>query len=117
MPSPLKFHCPLHLDLELREKARREGRTLSDVILRFVERGMATCPSAEMMPEAVVDVAERGSRGSKSVAAYLSRPLSGAIRRLADEQQRSASWVMRDLIRTELRNRGILPRTADHADA
>jgi hypothetical protein len=65
------------------------------------------------MAEAIVDVAERGSKG-RSVAAYLSPPLSSAIQRLALEQNRSASWVMRSLIRDVLRSRGELP-TADHA--
>jgi predicted transcriptional regulator len=108
MPTPVKFFAPLRLDLELRERARREGRTISDVALRAVERGLAASSPVEM-PEGVVDRVERGSQGSKSVAAYLSPPLSGAIQRLAHEQNRSASWIMRSLIRDALRQRGLLP--------
>jgi hypothetical protein len=108
MPSPLKFFAPLRLDLELRQRAHREGRTLSDVILRAVERGMAASPTVMPNDTAIVDQAERGT-GGKATAAYLSPPLASAIQHLAAEQRRSASWVMRDLIRSELRHRGVLP--------
>jgi hypothetical protein len=43
------------------------------------------------------------------VGAYLSGTLAHAIETLAAETDRSVSYVMRDLIRSELRNRGILP--------
>jgi hypothetical protein len=121
MPTPLKFVAPLRLDFELRERARREGRTLSDTILRFVERGMALAPAVEN-DTAIVDRAERGA-GGKATAAYLSPPLASAIHALAADQQRSASWIMRDLLRSELRNRGLLSTPpdqtahADHAEA
>jgi hypothetical protein len=120
MPATLKFVCPVRTDMEIRQRAHREGRSISDVILRAVERGLGSSPAA--MPDAVVDSIERGSKGSKAVAAYLSAPLSSAIERIAQQENRSASWVMRDLIRTELRNRGLLPpdqrhQSADHAIA
>jgi hypothetical protein len=99
------------LDFELRERARKSGRTISDVILRIVESSIGTAAPAEM-PEAIVDVAERGSKG-RSVAAYLSPPLASAIRKIADEERRSASWVMRLLLREALRARGELPTPAD----
>jgi hypothetical protein len=116
MPSPLKFYAPVRLDLELRELARRSGRTLSDEILRTVERGLL---SASALPDdtAIVDVAERNGYGGKAVAAYLSKPLSSAIERLAEREKRSVSWTMRDLIRCELRRRGILTTPLGHADA
>jgi hypothetical protein len=112
MPMTLKFVCPLRTDMELRERARREGRSLSEVILRAVERGLGTSPAVEM-PEAVVDRAERGSHGSTATALYLSQPLAGAIKRLASEQDRSASWICRDLLRSELRRRGVLATPPD----
>jgi hypothetical protein len=105
MPSSLKFVAPLRLDIELRERARREGRSLSDTILRAVQRGLGSLPSE--MPEAVVDRAERGSRG-RATACYLSQPLARAIHELAIKHDRSASWVTRDLIRSELKRRGLL---------
>jgi hypothetical protein len=107
VPATLKFICPVRTDMEIRQRAHREGRTISDVILRAVERGLGSAPAA--MPDAIVDTVERGAAGSKAVAAYLSPPLSKAINALAQENGRSASWVMRDLIRSELRNRGMLP--------
>jgi hypothetical protein len=108
MPAPVKFFAPLSLDMELRERARKEGRTISEVVLRAVQRGIDASPPTEM-PEALIDRAERNAKGSKATAAYLSPPLSHAIAEIAREQNRSASWVMRDLLRCELRRRGILP--------
>jgi hypothetical protein len=113
MPTPVKFFAPLGVDHELRERARREGRTLSDTTLRAVERGLALSPAIDM-PEAAVDVAERNGHGGKAVACYLSGPISGAVRRLADEAQRSQSWTVRDLLRCELRRRGLLSSPADN---
>jgi hypothetical protein len=71
--------------------------------------------SAPQMPDdtAIVDVAERGKAG-RATAAYLSAPLSSAIQRLAREGDRSASWVMRSLIRDALRARGELPPDANN---
>jgi Ribbon-helix-helix protein, copG family len=111
MPATLKFVCPLATDMEIRQRAHRTGRTISDVILKAVERGLGSSPAET--PDAVVDVVERGSSGSKNVAAYLSPPLAKGIQKLAAEHQRSASWVMRDLIRSELRRRGVLPTPAE----
>ena len=111
MPAPVKFFAPLSLDMELRERARKEGRTISDVVLRAVQRGIDALPPVEM-PEALVDRAERNAKGSKATAAYLSPPLSHAIAQISREQGRSASWVMRYLIRCELRRRGLLPMPA-----
>ena len=119
MPTPIKFFAPVRLDFELREAARKSGRTISDTALRFVERGMALSPTVAM-PEAAVDVAERNGSGGRAVAAYLSGPIAAAVRQLAHEAQRSQSWTVRDLLRCELRNRGILPPSephkADHAE-
>jgi hypothetical protein len=109
MPSRMQFHCPLRLDFEIRERARKTGRTVSDTILGAVERGLGVAPPE--MPAAIVDVAERGEKG-RAVAAYLSPPLSKAITRLADAEQRSTSWTMRLLIREALRSRGLLPPAA-----
>jgi Ribbon-helix-helix protein, copG family len=112
MPSPIKFHAPLALGLEIKERSRKEGRSTSDVVLRAVQRGLAAEPPIEM-PEAIVDVAERNDRGGRAVAAYLSKPLARAIRKLAEEEQRSESWTMRSLIRDGLRLRGLLPQVPD----
>jgi hypothetical protein len=101
MPTVLKFHCPLRLDFEVREKARKEGRTISDTLLRLVERSLGSSPPVEMEEEAIVDLAERGSHGSKAIALYLSKPLASAVRKLAQEQDRSTSWIARDLAHSE----------------
>jgi hypothetical protein len=107
MPAPLRFFAPLALDFEIRERARKQGRTISDLLLRIVESSMGKSPPE--MPEAIVDVAERNGKGTKAVAAYLSQPLASAIRKIADEERRSTSWVVRSLIRDALRQRGLLP--------
>jgi hypothetical protein len=76
-------------------------------VLRIVERAIASSPPIEI-ENGMVDKIERGA-SSKSVACYLSPPIATAVQRLASEQSRSQSWIVRDLLRTELRNRGLLP--------
>jgi ADP-ribose pyrophosphatase YjhB (NUDIX family) len=107
MPANLKFTVPLALDFEIRASAHKEGRTISDYLLRMVERGMGSSPA---IPDdtAVVDKMERGSRG-RATAVYLSQPLAGAAQRLAADEQRSQSWIVRSLIRQSLQRRGLLP--------
>ena len=112
--SHLKFSCPLKVDLELREIARREGRTLSEVILRCVLNGLESSP-VEMDEEAVIDKVERGHRGN-AVAVYLSRPIAAAVRQLARDEERSQSWIVRRLLRDELRRRGALPPVRESAN-
>jgi hypothetical protein len=65
------------------------------------------------MPEAVVDQVERRSgSGKKITAAYLSPPLANAVRKLAKDTGGSTSHVVRDLLRCELRRRGLLPNNS-----
>jgi len=109
--TPIEFIPTLALDYELRQRALREGRTLGEIVLRAVTRGIATMPALDS-PEAAVDKVER-KIGRTSVAVYLSKALATAVRKLATAQDRSASWIVRDLLRTELRRRGILPTPAD----
>jgi hypothetical protein len=113
MPEAFKLHTPLRLAFEIREYARKTGRTISDTLLGAVERGLGTVPAE--MPEGIVDRVERGGKGAKSVAAYLSPPLAKAITQLAAEERRSSSWVMRLLIREGLRARGLLPPSTNNA--
>jgi hypothetical protein len=115
MPCQLKFTAPLSLDIELRRLASTQGRTLGETILKAVQAGMASAPK---MPDdtAIIDQCERGKAG-QATAAYLSAPLSSAIQRLARESDRSASWIMRSLIRDASRARGILPPATTAADS
>jgi hypothetical protein len=110
MPCQLKFTAPLSLDIELRRLASTQGRTLGETILKAVQAGMASAPK---MPDdtAIIDQCERGKAG-RATAAYLS-----AIQRLARESDRSASWIMRSLIRDASRARGILPPATTAADS
>jgi hypothetical protein len=92
---------------QLRQAALRQGRSTSDYLRRLVERSLNTETPA--MPDAMVDKVER-TKGNVQTAAYLSGPLAAAaVRKLAQEQDRSQSWTLRDLVRSELRNRGLLP--------
>ena len=103
----IKFSPPATLAFELRQRALREGRSLGDMVLRIVESAIASSPPVEI-ENGMVDKIERGA-SSKSVACYLSPPIATAIQRLALDQRRSQSWIVRDLLRTELRRRGVLP--------
>jgi hypothetical protein len=49
------------------------------------------------------------TKGNVQVAAYLSGPLAKAVREHARQLDRSQNWTLRDLIRSELRRRGVLP--------
>jgi predicted transcriptional regulator len=115
MSEPMKFHAPLWLACEVRQRALKQGRSNSDIVCQALEQVFAASPNVDS-PEAVVDVVERGSHGSRAVALYLSKPIAGAVRQLAQQQQRSESWIVRDLLRAELTRRGVLP-TANHEQA
>ena len=111
MPSTIRFTAPVAVQFELRQRALREGRSLADATLRVVEKGLAASPPIDI-ESGTIDKVERGSVG-KATACYLSPALAKSIQRLAAEQRRSASWVVRDLLRCELRNRGLLPTPPD----
>jgi hypothetical protein len=73
--ASLKFSPPLTLAYELRQRALKEGRSLADVILRAVERGLAASQPIEI-ENGKIDKIERGARG-KAIAAWLSPPIAG----------------------------------------
>jgi hypothetical protein len=96
----------------LRAKALRENRTVSDVIKRAIINDLAIAPAPT--PDAVV---ERHNDGRKKlIGAYLSQALARGIERISVEQGRSVSHVLRDLVRTELRRRGVLPPVSNDRD-
>jgi hypothetical protein len=107
MPS-LKFNCDQVTAYQFRQAALREGRSVAEYVKRCALTGMVASPPITM-PDAEVVREERNMDGKTTVAAYLSGKLASAIKQIARETGRSQSHVMRDLIRTELRNRGLLP--------
>ena len=110
----IKFSAPLVTVFELDRLAKKRGRSRSEITLHAVERGLGGMPETEKSEaeDIVVDKMERGRKG-RAVAIYMSAPIAGAIQRLAREQDRSASWITRSLLRKSLRNRGLLPSNAD----
>jgi hypothetical protein len=116
MPS-VKTSVDTATAYKLHQKACRENRTISDVIKRAIINDLAIAPVAT--PDAAVERHDNGQR--KVVGAYLSSTLADAVERLAIEQGRSQSHIMRGLIREALRARGVLPalpekESARHAD-
>jgi hypothetical protein len=105
MPT-IKITLSIAEECELRHRAQRAGMSISEHARRAIAKDLR---GGEQMPDASVDTFERSSGAGKGVAAYLSPPLSRAIAQLAQDQDRSRSWIMRDLIRCELRRRGLLP--------
>lgn len=91
---------------ELRQAALRQGRSVSDHLRTLVERSLNH--EAPALPDAMVDKCDR-TKGKSQTAAYLSGPLAKALREHARQLDRSQAWTMRDLLRTELRRRGVLP--------
>jgi hypothetical protein len=109
--ATLKVVLDTAVALQARQAALREGRTTSDHLRRLVERSLSTETPA--LPDAMVDACER-TGGTVQTAAYLSGALASAIRKHAAELDRSQAWTLRDLVRCELRNRGLLSSPADN---
>jgi hypothetical protein len=109
MPS-IKITVSAVEEFLTRQVALRQGCSLSDVVRRGLKQIINSPASHIEMPEAVVDQLERrNGQGKKITAAYLSPPLAGAVQKLAAEMGTSQSHVIRDLLRNELRRRGLLP--------
>jgi hypothetical protein len=54
----------------------------------------------------------RNYRGGKVCGAFLSGDMADAIRQIAHDEERSVSHVIRALLRSELRHRGLSPSPA-----
>jgi hypothetical protein len=130
LPTSSSVKCRIeimsHLDVKtsvdvpthhaLRVTAMREGRTIAEIVRRAIVKELALAPVS--IPAAIVERTEfANNRGARPVGCHLSPPLASAIRRLALEHDRSQGWIMRDLLRTELRRRGILPMPGDTVPA
>jgi hypothetical protein len=102
MPS-IKFSPDQAVAYKLHKRALAEGRSIAAVVKSIVDREMATAAIATPAVE------EHHNGCSRVVGAYLSDSLADAIERIATEQGRSKSHVLRDLVRSELRRRGALP--------
>jgi hypothetical protein len=100
MPS-IKFSPDQAVAYKLHRRALAEGRSIAAVVKNIVDKEMAVAS----VPDAV---ATHDNGAKKVVAAYLSSALADAIQHIATETSRSTSWVLRDLVRCELRRRGIL---------
>jgi Arc/MetJ-type ribon-helix-helix transcriptional regulator len=109
MPS-IKLTVSAVEEFLTRQVALRQGCSVSEVVRRGLKQVINSPASHVEMPEAVVDQLERrNGQGKKITAAYLSPPLAGAVQKLAAETGSSQSHVIRDLLRCELRRRGLLP--------
>ena len=93
-------------DFQVRHRAQRMGLSVSEFCRRAIKKDLIGVVAE--MPDAALDKVERG-KGGRGVAAYLSPPIANAISQMAHENSRSASWIIRDLLRSELRRRGVLP--------
>jgi hypothetical protein len=107
MPQ-LKASVSIAEKYSIEAAARRQGKPTSEFMRRAaVAAAMGT--SMVPMAEAAVDKEERQNHRAARTGAYLSGPLASAIQRISLESGNSQSSVMRDLIRCELRRRGLLP--------
>jgi hypothetical protein len=107
--ATLKTVLSTAVAFELRQAALRQGRSVSDHLRTLVERSLNN--KAPALPDAMVDACER-TRGNVQMAAYLSGALAKALREHARQLDRSQAWTLRDLVRCELRRRGVLPTPA-----
>jgi hypothetical protein len=106
--ATLKVVLDTAVAFQVRQAALRQGRTTSEHLRRLVERSLST--ETPTLPDAQLDKCER-TGGTVQTAAYLSGALASAVRKHAAELDRSHAWTLRDLVRCELRRRGLLPKT------
>jgi Arc/MetJ-type ribon-helix-helix transcriptional regulator len=108
--SSIKVYLSQHEEIQLRQMTSRQGLSVSEGGRRAIKKLIASPESNSENPEAIVDQLERrNGQGKRITATYLSPPLAGAVRKLAAEKKCSQSHVVRDLLRTALRDRGLLP--------
>jgi hypothetical protein len=101
MPS-IKFSPDQAVSFKLHRRALSEGRSIAAVVKSIIDKEMAIA--------SVPDAVEEHHNGSKKViGAYLSSELAAGIQAIARDSGKSTSHVLRDLVRTELRRRGVLP--------
>jgi hypothetical protein len=114
MPAPnaVKMSMSPTSRYQLHQRALREGRTDAAMALRLVESGLAASGPQAAQPSVSLDTIERNAAGATVMAAYLSGPLATAVKNLAADEGRTQSAVLRDLLRCELRRRGLLPNGA-----
>jgi hypothetical protein len=109
MPT-IKVSLSATEEIQTRQVAARQGCSIAEVARRGIQHILASASSYIDNAEAVIDATERrNGQGKRVVSAMLSPPLSGAVARIARNEKRSESSVLRELIRFELRRRGELP--------
>ena len=119
MPNnSFRFNVDTPAAYRIRQAALREGRTVADIIRRAVDQHVDThTPNAVEDDCIIADEGPRHHGSGRMTGAYLSGPLASIVRRLADEQGRSKSNVVRGLLRQALRERGLLPSPSTPASA
>jgi hypothetical protein len=97
-------------EAQARAAAAKKGLHIAEILRLALQSYLASAQAHTEVPDAIFDRQELQTRqGKRVVAAYLSPPLAGAIKKLAAKEKASTSHVLRDLIRCELRRRGLLP--------
>jgi len=113
--NQFKFYADGATAFRIRQAALTQNRSAADIIRRAIDRSLEA-------PTTIADdcfVADKGqrNRNGKICAAYLSRPIAAAVRELAAAEGRSQSHIVRGLLRTELRRRGLLPAVPETSNA
>jgi predicted DNA-binding protein len=108
MPSnSIKFTADSGTRYRFHQGALREGRSLSEYVRLCAERGLNEMPPVTIPDGDVATDSER-RHNHNIVGCYLSETLSKIVSRLAKDEGRSKSRIVRDLIRSGLRKRGLL---------
>ncbi len=105
----IKFMAPAVLAHQLRQAALAKGTCVADIARRACESylGAPELSFGDALVERYQD-----DQGKRVIGALLSPPLASAIARLTAETRSSQSHILRDLLRSELRRRGLLPSSA-----
>jgi hypothetical protein len=97
-------------EAQARAAAQKKGLHVAEIFRRALQSYLASAEAHAEVPDAIFDRQElQTGQGKRVVAAYLSPPIAGAIKKIARTERRSESSVLRELIRFELRRRGLLP--------
>ncbi len=103
MPS-VKITFDIPTGYKLHQRSLQLGVSQAEVGRRALDQYLGRAPVAE----AAIEQHQVGDT-KQLVGAYLSDALATAIERLATETRSSKSHVLRDLVRCELRRRGLMP--------
>jgi hypothetical protein len=110
MSKIIKVPLPAHVAHRLYQESQRHGCPMNAIGLKAIERYLGTLSSVTPDPEIAVERIEFDN-GYTATTVALTKQIASTVERLAREQERSRSWIVRSLLRDALRARGLWTKT------